>query len=234
MLEGIDRIEGRIQEIEQRIQAPPPDAELFAAMMANKTAGPKKPAKDAAAMKLNAMNAGPIGTKPPANPTGVTAQAQNNSVSCGQTSVAMCINALTGQNLKDYDIDNKYGFQLMDALNGECKSVGVNWSDAGNISADKWPLIEQKVMQEGTPVIVALNGPEFSVSGRGHIVTIVKVEGDKVTFADPATGTTRTTTKQAMNSAPSHPDGNFVFYANRGNGLGTPPASPPIGFNPQD
>ncbi len=220
MLEGIDRIEGRIQEIEARIQAPPPDAELFAAMMANSNKQPnvKKPGQNAAAMKLN--QGPPPAFANPSNPTNVTNLAQNNSVSCGQTSVAMAVNSLTGQNLKDYDIDSKYGFQLMDALNGECKPYGVSWQDAGNIGPDKWPMIEQKVNQEGTPVIVALNGPEFSVSGRGHIVTITKVEGDKVFFADPATGTTRSTTKQAMNNAPSHPDGNFVFYANRDNGLG--------------
>lgn len=222
MLEGIDRIEGRIQEIEARIQAPPPDAELFSAMLNKAPKGPpeKKPAQDAAAMKLNQYNPQQWGTAAPSNPTNVTNLAQNNSVSCGQTSVAMCINSLTGQNLKDYDIDAKYGFELLNALNSECKPYGVNWTDAGNIGPDKWSMIEQKVNQEGTPVIVALNGPEFSVSGAGHIVTITKVEGDKVFFADPATGTTRTTTKQAMNNAPSHPDGNFVFYGTRDNGLG--------------
>lgn len=221
MLEGIDRIEGRIQEIESRIQAPPPDAELFQAMMAQsqQKMPPKAQPQNAAAMKLNQYNPGQWGSAP-ANPTNVTNLAQNNSISCGQTSVAMCVNALTGQHLQDSDINNKYGFDLMNALNSECKPYGVTWNDAGNIGPDKWSLIEQKVNQEGTPVIVGLNGPEFSVSGRGHIVTITKVDGDKVTFADPATGTTRTTTKQAMNNAPSHPDGNFVYYGTRDNGLG--------------
>lgn len=141
--------------------------------------------------------------------------AQNNSVSCGQTSVAMAVNSLTGQNLSDYDINNKYGFELLNALNAECAGAGYNWKDGGDLNANSWELIDHKVNQEKTPVIVALNGPEFSPSGRGHIVTIVKTEGETVTFPDPATGALRTTTKTAMNQAPQHPDGNFVFYANR-------------------
>jgi hypothetical protein len=143
--------------------------------------------------------------------------AQSNGVSCGQTSVAMSINALTGKSLRDTDIDAKYGFELLRALNEE--SNGVAWKDGGEIKPGCWELIDHKVNNEKTPVIVALNGPEFSPSGRGHIVTIIKTDGDKVTFADPATGTTRTTTKQNMNSAPSHPDGNFIFYADRSEGL---------------
>ena len=48
----------------------------------------------------------------------------------------------------------------------------------------------------------------------------VTQKGDKVTFADPATGTIRTTTKQAMNDAPPHPQGNFIFYALKEDGGG--------------
>ncbi len=215
MLEGIDRIEGRIKQIESRIQGPPPDSAYFQHLMtqSEKSLQNKKPAQDAASMKLNQYNPQQWGGS--TNPLNLTPLAQNNSVSCGQTSVAMCVNTLTGQNLKDYDIDARYGFELMRALNTECQPHGITWADAGNIGAEKWPLIEQKVNQEQTPVIVALNGPEFSVSGMGHIVTIIKVDGDKVTYADPATGTTRTTTKANMNNAPSHPDGNFVFYGTR-------------------
>jgi hypothetical protein len=64
-------------------------------------------------------------------------------------------------------------------------------------------------------VIVALNGPEFSPSGRGHIVTITKVLGETVDYADPASGGIRTTSRTAMNQAPQHPDGNFVFVASK-------------------
>ncbi len=141
--------------------------------------------------------------------------AQSNSISCGQTSVAMAINSLTGKNLTDVDIDQKYGFQLLNALNAETGNSGVNWRDGGIVSPENWSLIEQKVNNEKMPVIVALNGPEFSPSGRGHIVTITKVEGDTVHFADPATGVVKTTTKASMNNAASHPDGNFIFYGTR-------------------
>lgn len=143
--------------------------------------------------------------------------AQNNSVSCGQTSVAMCVNNITGQNLTDADINAKYGFNLLQGLNAECSKSGVQWKDGGNISPYSWNLIDQKVNAEKTPVIVALNGPEFSPSGRGHIVTIVKTEGNTVYFADPANGQIRTTTKEAMENAPKHPDGNFIFFAERAN-----------------
>lgn len=141
--------------------------------------------------------------------------AQQNGISCGQTSVAMAVNSLTGQHLTDTDINNKYGFELLGALNSETSAAGYQWKDGGDLSSSSWDLIDHKVNQEKTPVIVALNGPEFSPSGRGHIVTIVKTEGNVVTFADPATGALRTTTKEAMTNAPQHPDGNFVFYANR-------------------
>lgn len=146
---------------------------------------------------------------------GLQPLAQNTPVSCGQTSVAMAVNALTGQNLTDHDINSRYGFELLNGLNAECNKAGYTWKDGGDLNASSWELIDHKVNKEKTPVIVALNGPEFSPSGRGHIVTIVKTEGDTVTFADPATGALRTTTKEAMNTAPQHPDGNFVFYANR-------------------
>ena len=150
---------------------------------------------------------------------GLQPLAQNNGVSCGQTSVAMAVNTLTGKHLTDNDINSKYGFELLNGLNAESAEAGYEWKDGGNLNASSWELIDHKVNNEKTPVIVALTGPEFSPSGRGHIVTIVKTEGNQVTFADPATGTLRTTTKEAMNTAPSHPDGNFVFYAVNNNDL---------------
>lgn len=149
------------------------------------------------------------------SPLSVSPLAQSNSVSCGQTSVAMAVNALTGKNLRDVDINARYGFGLLNALNGETGAQGFQWRDAGEVGPYAWPLIDQKVNTEHTPVIVALNGPEFSPSGHGHIVTIVKTEGDTVTYADPASGQMKTTTKQRMNEAPRHPDGNFVFVADR-------------------
>jgi len=145
----------------------------------------------------------------------VTPIAQHTGDSEGQASVAMAINCLTGKNLDDNDIQDKYGYELLRALREECAPAGLNWADGGEIGPEKWELVEHKVRNEHTPVVLALNGPEFSVSGRGHIVLLCGVDGDKVTFADPATGTLRTTTRQNINHAPQHPQGNFIFYADR-------------------
>jgi len=127
----------------------------------------------------------------------------------------MCVNSLTGQNLIDKDIDEKYGFNLFQALNTESAKAGYQWKESEGLSRDNWDLIEQKVNVEKTPVIIGLNGPEFSPSGRGHIITITKVEGDTVYYADPASGKLKTTTKMSMQNAPAHPDGKFIFYAQR-------------------
>ena len=151
----------------------------------------------------------------PAGRLEVTPIAQRASHSSGQASVAGAINFLTGKNLDDDDINDKYGYELLRALREECAPAGMNWVDGGEIGPAKWELLERKILSEHTPVVLALNGPEFSVNGRGHIVLLCGLDGDKVTFADPATGTIRTTTRQNINHAPQHPDGNFIFYAER-------------------
>ncbi len=140
--------------------------------------------------------------------------AQSNGSSCGQTSVAMCVNALTGKKLTDRDINGRYGFGLLNALNSESRSAGYKWSDGGNFTAKNWPALEKRLNKEKTPVMIGLNG-EFSPSGRGHIVTLLSVDGDKVTYADPANGKIKTTTKKAIEQAPPHPDGKFFFYASK-------------------
>ena len=230
---NIDSIENRIRQIEQKIdRGPSVDSAVFNEMMGSQTAPESNPAAkgvdpNAALGKLSGMSMNGVHLNPfarPSNARDVQPMAQSNGVSCGQTSVAMCINSLTGKSLTDMDIDQKYGFGLMNALKAESTSSGYDWRDNGNLSADTWPLIDQKVNQEKLPVIVALNGPEFSPSGRGHIVTIVKTEGDTVTYADPADGSLKTTSKQNMQNASSHPDGNFVFVADRLNA--TPPVTP--------
>lgn len=241
MLNNIGNIENRIRQIEQKIdQGPRVESAVFQEMMASQAApetkNPVKTADSGAALgKLNALGNSAY-LHPSIRPSGardVQPLAQSNGVSCGQTSVAMCINSLTGKSLTDMDIDQKYGFGLLNALQAESSTSGFDWRDNGNLNADSWALIDQKVNQEKLPVIVALNGPEFSPSGRGHIVTIVKTEGDTVTYADPADGTLKTTSKYNMQTAPSHPDGNFIFVADRLNA--TPPTIPvsePMAVNP--
>lgn len=248
-LSNIDRIESRIRQIEQKIdRGPAIDSAVFQQVMATQAKAEAPVAQFGAAQpsgavdRLNYMSMNGVHFNPalrPANVREVAPLAQSNGVSCGQTSVAMCINSLTGQNLTDMDIDTKYGFGLLNALKSESVSSGYDWRDDGNLNANSWAVIDQKVNQEKLPVIVALNGPEFSPSGRGHIVTIIKTEGDTVTYADPADGTTKTTSKYNMQTASSHPDGNFVFVADRLNA--TPPITPqmpiastgfPLGLNP--
>ncbi len=230
MLENVDRILGRMQQIERRLDSGNFGSADFQLLMDQKLSE-KKPTDTKKANALDAAMAGhaslgkmnllqslrsnPNLSSVASGAAAVVPLAQSNSVSCGQTSVAMCINALTGKDLRDTDIDARYGFGLMKALNEETRTSGYEWKDNGDLSASSWDLIDHKVNVEKLPVIVGLNGPEFSISGMGHIVTIIKTEGDKVTYADPADGQIKTTTKQNMNTAPSHPDGNFVFYSNQ-------------------
>jgi len=133
--------------------------------------------------------------------------AQSNGVSCGQTSVAMACNALTGKMLRDTDIHARYGFSLLAALNGES---GQAYVDGGNLDASKWSGIESRLVRG--PIVIGLNGPDFSPSGRGHIVLITGVDGGKVTFADPNGGVWRTLLKSRFEQAPPHPDGKFIFW----------------------
>jgi hypothetical protein len=227
-MDGIANISSRMQQLdEQFTRGPEIDSAAFQAFMGKPPEAAKPPAPKMTPEQM-LQSKSTFGFVPPTavNPSAMGAPvagalvvkpfAQSNSISCGQTSVAMCINAVTGKNLRDTDINNKYGFGLLNALNSESAEANVKWKDGGTISASQWDLIDHKVNEEKLPVIVALNGPEFSRSGHGHIVTVVKTEGDTVTIADPATGVLRTTTKQAMNNAPSHPDGNFIFYGTRG------------------
>lgn len=145
----------------------------------------------------------------------VTPLTQSNSISCGQTSVAMAVNSVTGKSLTDSDIAKGYGLSLLTALNTESRSSGVSWADGGDLDSKSWPLLEKKLNQEEMPVLLGLNGPEFSSSGNGHIVTLMSIEGDKVRYADPADGTIKTTTKSNIESAPGHPDGKFIYYPSR-------------------
>lgn len=139
---------------------------------------------------------------------------QSNASSCGQTSVAMAINALTGQHLTDMDIQHRYGFALLQALNQECQGSGYRWLDLGDLTRDNWPQVA-RVLEQSLPVIIGLNGPEFSPSGRGHIITLTAIDQNHINYADPATGTMATTTLESLLSAPPHPDGKFIFLPDK-------------------
>ena len=140
---------------------------------------------------------------------------QGNSISCGQTSVAMAVNSLTGKKLTDADINRNHGFSLLSALKSESRGSGYTWRDGGNFKSKDWKTLETKLNGEKTPVIMGLNGSTFSPSGRGHIITLLAIQGDKVKYADPADGKVKTVSKQVLESAPGHPHGKFFFYASK-------------------
>lgn len=142
----------------------------------------------------------------------VVPQSQHTPVSCGQTSVAMAINALTGKSLTDHDIAARYGFALLAALNGETGPKYV-WRDDGNFAPSMWPALEH-LTRNGFPFVIGLNG-EFSVTGRGHIVLVHRIEGDAVTFADPAEGIDRTVSKARIEHGQGYPQGDFVFVCSK-------------------
>ena len=154
-----------------------------------------------------------LGLPHPDTPLKLQPLLQSNALSCGQTSVAMAVNALTGKHLTDLDIQNRYGFSLLQALNQECP--GYRWLDGGNLIPANWLQVE-RILQQSLPVILGLNGPPFSPSGRGHIITLIALHNDQLTYADPATGTLRTATVEQVLSATPHPDGKFIFYPQKG------------------
>lgn len=143
----------------------------------------------------------------------VSAQAQSNPVSGGQSSVAMAVNYLTGKQLRDEDIDSTYGFALLEALKEECRPAGYTWRDAGDLDASSWTLIRSKLLVERMPVILALNGEHFSPTGRGQIVLVTGICGESVLYIDPADGLWHTTTRQLIEASETHPDGKFIFVA---------------------
>lgn len=140
----------------------------------------------------------------------VVAQKQSNCISCGQTSVAMTLSYLTGKDWTDTDVDAKYGFELKRALDTETRHLGLEWKDK-DFSKKSWPLIEEK-LKLGRPVVMGMNGPDFSPSGNGHIITLVAVEGDRVYFLDPATKKRRCLRKKNFEDAPPfNHETNFYF-----------------------
>ncbi len=139
-------------------------------------------------------------------------QSQSNGVSCGQSSVAMTVNALTGKKLTDNDINSKYGFSLLQALNAETKNYGFSWQDSGNFDKSRWGEIEEK-LQKGLPILMGMNGANFSPTGRGHIVALTSINGDKVTIADPNGGRERIVSRKDIENAKGYPQGQFMFTA---------------------
>jgi hypothetical protein len=138
---------------------------------------------------------------------------QSNSVSCGQTSVAMLINAITGKNFTDQGFDVKYGYSLLHGLNEEIYAAGYEYSDFDLNKQNFEKAIDS--LKKGLPVICGTNTP-FSVTGRGHIFVITALSGDtSFVYADPNGGILRTATIEALLSAQPYPQGSFLFIATR-------------------
>lgn len=142
---------------------------------------------------------------------GVRPEKQPDRSACGQTSVAMTLRYLTGKPWTASQVASRYGYGLKTALQQETSSLGLTWKDR-NFSPRLWGTIEEK-LKLGRPVIMGLNGPDFSPSGRGHIITLTGIQGDTVSFVDPASGKQRQLPRSAFEKAPGHPQGKFVFYA---------------------
>ncbi|MFN8607955.1 MAG: hypothetical protein U0931_10505 [Vulcanimicrobiota bacterium] len=142
----------------------------------------------------------------------VELQSQHLAVSGGQTSVAMAINTFTHGALTDYDVAARYGYSFLRALQSECPGVYRDWGQM-TAHSELWEKAVRPSLSKGVGVLIGLNG-EFAAQARGQVVLIVALLGqDQVVYADPTTGSFRTTTRAAMENCPAHPEGKFVFAA---------------------
>lgn len=148
---------------------------------------------------------------------GVRAMQQHDRSACGRTAVAVALNYITHSN-KFNSRNTSY------SLEAELENhSGISWDCRSIVPKtpkkpyDDWPvnwdLIEES-LRAGYPVVIGLNSP-FSPTGRGHILTICGIDGDKVTYADSNGGKIKTTTKQAMQNSRAYPGGKFCFIPSR-------------------
>ncbi len=140
---------------------------------------------------------------------------QQDGSSCGLTSVAMIANAAhakagTGARpINDQDLRAENGGgtgYLPTVLNSHLKGTGFRATDE-SWGAGSWSRIDES-LQAGNPVMISTNG-QFSTSGYGHYITLTKVDGDRVQYADPADGQLKWTTKQTLDAQPAHTDGRW-------------------------
>lgn len=136
--------------------------------------------------------------------------AQNTATSCGLTSCAMAVNTITGQNLDDGQFRLRHGMDLLGGLNAETPKF--IWRDRDRPRPDLWPEV-MAALQNGCPAIAFLNGPEFSPSGRGHVVCIIGLTSQTVIFADPNGGRLRELPKAEFEHAKEYPQGNALYIA---------------------
>jgi hypothetical protein len=95
---------------------------------------------------------------------------------------------------------------LPNVLNRHLQGTGFRGTDE-TWSGNSWGLIEQS-LKAGNPVMISTNG-EFSASGYGHYITLTKMEGNRVQYADPADGQVKWTTRDTLDAQPAHTDGRW-------------------------
>lgn len=147
---------------------------------------------------------------------GDAASAKVRSVGCGITSATMAINGLTGKNMTPDQFYTKHGFYLTGGMQAAGLKV-TEMSDlhSGNMNTqDKAWDVFKNATSSGKVVMFAANGQPFTNGSYGHIMLATatsSANGErKLTFNDPATGTSRTVDFNTLWNARSHTEGNFV------------------------
>jgi spore coat assembly protein SafA len=147
---------------------------------------------------------------------GDAASAKVRSVGCGITSATMAINGLTGKNMTPDQFYNKHGFYLTGGMQAAGLKV-TEMSDlhSGNMNTqDKAWDVFKNATSSGKVVMFAANGQPFTSGSYGHIMLATATSSangeSKLTFNDPATGTSRTVDFSTLWNARSHTEGNFV------------------------
>jgi spore coat assembly protein SafA len=147
---------------------------------------------------------------------GDAASAKVRSVGCGITSATMAINGLTGKNMTPDQFYNKHGFYLTGGMQAAGLKV-TEMSDlhTGNMNTqDKAWDVFKNATSSGKVVMFAANGQPFTKGSYGHIMLATatsSANGErKLTFNDPATGTSRTVDFSTLWNARAHTEGNFV------------------------
>jgi LysM repeat protein/muramidase (phage lysozyme) len=186
----------------------------------------------------NTGNTGNTGKPAAGNSTGQIANVpvfkQGNAVSevvndrgCGTTSVAMALSWATGKTVSSDQVYNAVGSaDVSGARSYAINNYPVTITDRGNLrssggfagpntQAEAYKVLTDAI-GKGHPVIFSASGPDFSPSGRGHIMLAtgvsVKDGVNMFTFNDPGTGTTRTLPFSALWNATDYPQGGSFMW----------------------
>ncbi len=145
--------------------------------------------------------------------------AQAWGTDCGLTSVAMIANGLRGTKTDSTQLESRYGYSLLPALEG----LGVKAIDHGNLHAEiatedqAWKIFSNAA-NKGHPVLFGANndyaGTHWS-GGAGHYMAatgVSEVNGVRmITFNDPNGGVVRTVPFNHLWNAGLRNDGNCVI-----------------------